>query len=451
MAFMSVRQTGVGSDSSAKLADTLAKAFFGDPETELNLALKRQELESEAWRRRVWEAQELNARAAAEYEAARTATEEYQRGAKQEAADIIAEQQAGLLEPPVPVEVPPTPIPVPTPRPQAAMPVPVEPLDLTDPMAAATQLGGAVAARQLPPPMPVPVDPNAAIMPQATGATAEQLGTAIPPQAPQVLPGPQPDIPVTPEQQAAYERDVASIKARVKAAMAMGTSATDIAKGMGISEGMVRMLSEEPEQRVTGETLYTGKAPEPGAKGKVAAELRKDITRLPAYTDFADIQGVYKSMLKSAQLNTKAAFMDMVYGIATLEDPGSVVREQDALMVKRTGGLSGDVKSILSYFTETGELTEEMKKNIMQIAANRYGGYKDAFNQQMKQYRGIAEREGLDLRDVLPEFEELEVYQTQLPQGITEDMVTRVMTANPTFSRDEAIKLIVDRLTRRGQ
>ena len=45
--------------------------------------------------------------------------------------------------------------------------------------------------------------------------------------------------------------------------------------------------------------------------------------------------------------------MDLIYGIATLEDPGSVVRESDQIMVQRTGGLSGAVQEMISTSTRT--------------------------------------------------------------------------------------------------
>ena len=50
---------------------------------------------------------------------------------------------------------------------------------------------------------------------------------------------------------------------------------------------------------------------------------------------------------------------------------------------------------------------------------------------------------GVDPARVIQEMPTSPEYQTPLPQGVIETEVQQVMTANPTFSRDDAIKLIV--------
>jgi hypothetical protein len=105
---MGVHVNGGGSGGvDTSIGDTLAKALFGDPEREMKLALARQQYDSEAWKRRLWDAQIQSEQAQAANAAADAANREYQTRARQEAAPVIAEQQAGLLEPPAPVELSP--------------------------------------------------------------------------------------------------------------------------------------------------------------------------------------------------------------------------------------------------------------------------------------------------------------------------------------------------------
>jgi len=200
-------------------------------------------------------------------------------------------------------------------------------------------------------------------------------------------------------------------------------------------EGQTRSLlgqlgliySDNPEDLKKAAVLLSEDPTKLGPQGnadqaKAEAELREKITKLPAYADLANSESVFASMVESAKSDTKAANMDLVYAIATLEDPGSVVRSSDALMVQRTGGFSGEVAAALSYFNDKGELTPDMKRNLLQVAGNRYGAYKQAFDQQMKQYRGIAERQGFDLRNVIPEFRDIkpdEPAKTDEPAELT--------------------------------
>jgi hypothetical protein len=258
---------------------------------------------------------------------------------------------------------------------------------------------------------------------------------------------------VRPEDQAAYERDVAAIKARVKAAMAMGSSAKDIAEGMGVSEGMVRMLSEDPKQQRIGTTLYTGSNPPdkaPAAPGtspyiKEELDMRKQIEGLDAYKKLSAVVPVYLSMAKTAggPLDN-AAVMDLVYGLATAEDPGSVVREADSLQVKRIGGLSGEVQALVGYVTGGKPITPDVVAQIMRIAQNRVGSYKAAYEHQAKAYTDIATRSGYDVRNAVPTFPELEAFKPPLPPGVTEEQVQQYATDH-NLPVEQARKILINR------
>ena len=86
-----------------------------------------------------------------------------------------------------------------------------------------------------------------------------------------------------------------------------------------------------------------------------------------------------------------------------------------------------------------------MKPGIMEVAGNRYGGYKDAFDKQMEQYRGRAERAGFDLRDVIPEFGDMRQAANALPPGVTEAMVNAKIQASAprVISREQAVILLL--------
>jgi hypothetical protein len=376
MAIMGIHvNKGDGSGLDTSLGDTLAKALFGDPELEMKLALQRQDYESEAWKRRVWDAQVESEQAAAEANAALAAERQYVTQSRQEAAPAIADYQAGLVEQPAPVEVSQTAL-VP-PHKVRTTAIPAADIPVNQPT-----LGEHLHLGE----MPAPVDD---VLTRKFAPLAFDAPVAI----------------VTPEDQAAYDREVAARRAQALAVVGAGGNAEQLAKGIGVSEGAVKLESTDPVLRGQGETLYTGKAEAGSSADRAADELRKEVlTKVPAYQKLADVTPIYDSMRKSALIDTKAANMDLVYGIATLEDPGSVVRTGDQVMVQRTGGLSGAVQQMISYFNKNGSLTPQMRADIMQVARNRYEGYRGNFDRTSQQYRRIAEERGLKWENVIPEI-----------------------------------------------
>jgi hypothetical protein len=145
---------------------------------------------------------------------------------------------------------------------------------------------------------------------------------------------------------------------------------------------------------------------------KEELDMRKQVEGLDAYKKLSAIVPVYISMLASSSGPLdNAALMDLVYGLATAEDPGSVVREGDALQVQRIGGLSGELQGIVSYITGGQPITPTVVARIMRTAKNRANAYKQAYAHQAQQYTDIATRAGWDVRNAVPTFPELEDYR----------------------------------------
>lgn len=406
---------GGGGDSSVStsLGEELAKSIWGDPELEMKLALQRQEYDREAWVRRKYDAEIAAQNQAAAYDAARTREQEIQ-SSRMNDVGAIADYQAGLVPAPVPVEISQTHTDLVPPR--KVTTTKVNPLDVSP-----NQIGGSLRIGTA---MPAPVD--------TFDRRFAPLITDVAPVA------------VTPEQQAAYDREVAARRAQVHASLAGGGNAAQIAQGMGINEGAVKLESPDPAVRAQGETLYTGTRPSAGSspgeqKAKMEQDLRQEImTKIPAYKQISTILPLYKSMLNSqerAATGDKSAMLDMLYGTATSLDPDSVVRESDQLIIQNAQGLPASLQSMIAYVNGDGQLTPSQIQELMTLVRGRLDGYTGTFNEQLQQYRGIIERNGLDLRNVLPEF------KTPDPV-VTEEEIRTVMQASGV-SRDDAIKHIL--------
>lgn len=140
------------------------------------------------------------------------------------------------------------------------------------------------------------------------------------------------------------------------------------------------------------------KAPDP----KEIDSVRGQIEKLPTVAAVQTVAPVFNSMIKSAAINSKAADLDLIYGLAKVLDPGSVVREGEMEMVKRTGGVFDQIQGWISSVNAGASLPPDVRANIMQIAANRVAELKAAADAAMQPYFGIAKDRGWKVEHIMP-------------------------------------------------
>lgn len=138
------------------------------------------------------------------------------------------------------------------------------------------------------------------------------------------------------------------------------------------------------------------------------AKLRGEVRQLPSYKNLAEATPIYKTMLDSAGRNSKASDLNLVYGLGKIFDPGSVVREGEMVMVKNTAGIPDWLVGTINALNGGAALTPETREAIMREAHSRIQSYKQTFDQDAGQYRGIAERNRMNTADVMPDFGEFQ-------------------------------------------
>lgn len=179
----------------------------------------------------------------------------------------------------------------------------------------------------------------------------------------------------------------------------------------------------QPRQSIKGEdgTLYsfdpeTGNyAPQvkTGPKSDDVTGLRKEIQGLPSYKNLAQAAPIYRGMAEAAGRNTKAADLNLVYGLGKIMDPTSVVREGEMVMVKNSANLPEWFKGQIDALNSGAALTPETRRAIMQEAYGRLNAYRDQFGQDTAQYEGILQRRGMNRDDVLPDFGTFDAWEPQ--------------------------------------
>jgi hypothetical protein len=145
--------------------------------------------------------------------------------------------------------------------------------------------------------------------------------------------------------------------------------------------------------------------------------MRKEIQQLPAYKNLAAAAPIYKSMAETAGRDSKASDLNLVYGLGKIMDPTSVVREGEMIMVKNTASLPDWLQGAISSLNGGAALTPETRKAIMTEAYGRVKGYNDEFQQNMGQYQGIVQRNGINPADVIPEIDKFEPWTPPAPSA----------------------------------
>ncbi|MET3890402.1 hypothetical protein ABIE41_001478 [Bosea sp. OAE506] len=150
-------------------------------------------------------------------------------------------------------------------------------------------------------------------------------------------------------------------------------------------------------------------------KGDDVSALRKEVQSLPSYKNVSQAAPIYRAMSEAAGRDTKAADLNLVYGLGKIMDPGSVVREGEIVLANDTQGLGDRLNGMIRSIQGEGRLRPEARTALMQEAYGRMTAYKQMFDQDAQQFRGIVERNRMNPADVIPDFGEFERYGVQGP------------------------------------
>jgi hypothetical protein len=134
------------------------------------------------------------------------------------------------------------------------------------------------------------------------------------------------------------------------------------------------------------------------------SKLRTEISQLPSYKNIAQAAPIYRSMADAAGRNTKAADLNMVYGLGKIMDPGSVVREGEIQMANNAQGWQEKLNGMVAQINGQGGLTPEGRQALMAEAHSRMQSYKMMYDQDAQRYRGIAQRNRANPEDVVADF-----------------------------------------------
>jgi len=133
-----------------------------------------------------------------------------------------------------------------------------------------------------------------------------------------------------------------------------------------------------------------------------ATGLRKEFDDLPEVKSYKKALPAFNAIKDAATRNTTQSDINIVYGLAKLYDPDSVVREGEYATVAKSPNIPEKVKGWAQYLSGGGRLTPTVKAEILAEAQGRIGSYESEYTKARTGFGNVATRTGMDPDLVLP-------------------------------------------------
>ena len=166
------------------------------------------------------------------------------------------------------------------------------------------------------------------------------------------------------------------------------TSRANNAATVGATYANAAATREVAKSNVEAARIQTGFNNEQG--------LRKEFEGLPEVKNYKQAYPAFAAIKDATGRNTTQSDINIVYGLAKLYDPTSVVREGEYATVANSPNIPEKVKGYAQYLAGGGRLSPETKKQILAEAQGRIGTYEAEAKKAKTSYEGIAKKRGME-------------------------------------------------------
>jgi hypothetical protein len=160
-------------------------------------------------------------------------------------------------------------------------------------------------------------------------------------------------------------------------------------------------------------------------------KLRGDFRSEPIYKDFQSIDSAYRQINKGLEAGTAAGDLAASTKLMKLLDPTSVVRESELVMAMQA---TGKLDQLYNYANKiaTGQfLNPKQKAEFKSLATEFYNSAGEQYNIKRGEYAGIAERNQLNVLDVVGNEIKLKPQIIKTPDGKNKPALTEKIPPAP--------------------
>jgi hypothetical protein len=161
-------------------------------------------------------------------------------------------------------------------------------------------------------------------------------------------------------------------------------------------------------------------------------KLRGDFRSEPVYKDFQAIDSAYRIINKSLDAGTAAGDLGASTKLMKLLDPDSVVRESELAMAMQA---TGKLDQLYNYANKiaTGQfLNPKQKGEFRSLATEFYNSAAEQYNLKRGEYADIAERNQINIPDVVGNEIKLKPQMIRSPEGKAKPSTSKNVTSAPS-------------------
>lgn len=171
---------------------------------------------------------------------------------------------------------------------------------------------------------------------------------------------------------------------------------------------------------------------------KDSSDLRKEF--LSQSKEYQKTRDSYTRVVGSTKEPSPAGDLSLIFNYMKMLDPGSVVRESEFATAASTGSYGQRMQAGVQKVLSGERLAPEMRADFVKKAAVLFKGMQDQHKKREINYRGIAEKNGLPVDQVVvditapPETEQVEPEQTT--RAITTQEEYDLLPPGTTYTMD---------------
>jgi hypothetical protein len=130
-------------------------------------------------------------------------------------------------------------------------------------------------------------------------------------------------------------------------------------------------------------------------------KLRGDFRSEPIYKAHQEVQSAYSQIQQALKAGTPIGDTAAATKVMKLLDPGSVVRESELGMAMAATGLGDRLQNYAKNIVSGNKLTPKQRTEFQQLADALFAESAKQYNGKRGEYQGIAQRNGLNVPDVV--------------------------------------------------
>jgi len=130
-------------------------------------------------------------------------------------------------------------------------------------------------------------------------------------------------------------------------------------------------------------------------------KLRDEYNTSPVTKAYREVVPIMESVKEAINRPTRAADLNLVYGLGKMMDPNSVVREGEMVMVKNTGTIGDTLAGLIGQLNGGASLQPETRRKIVEEMASRFRGLESSHDAIAGHYTEMAKRYGLNPENVV--------------------------------------------------